>query len=53
MTGDLITQVGNKKVRSSRDLLNEIEKLKLTSGTAMILLVRNGQPIFITLKLVK
>ncbi|MEC7910420.1 MAG: Do family serine endopeptidase [Pseudomonadota bacterium] len=53
MTGDLITQVGNKKVRSSRDFLNEIEKLKETSGTAMILLVRNGQPIFITLKLVK
>ena len=53
MTGDLITQVGNKKVRSSRDFLNEIEKLKETSGSAMILLVRNGQPIFITLKLVK
>ena len=53
VTGDIITQVGTKKVRSSRDFLNEIEKLKETSGSAMILLVRNGQPIFITLKLVK
>ena len=51
--GDVITYLGNNKIRNSRDLKNTIEKVKEDSKTVMIGIVRNGVQTFRSLKLIK
>tara|TARA_B100001013_G_scaffold152298_1_gene90534 strand:- start:2142 stop:3551 length:1410 start_codon:yes stop_codon:yes gene_type:complete len=51
--GDVITYIGNNKIKNSRDLKNTIEKVKEDSKTVMIGVVRNGVQTFRSLKLIK
>ena len=51
--GDVITYIGNIKIRNNRDLTNALEKAKKESKFAMIGIVRNGFQTFRSLKLTK
>ena len=51
--GDVITYIGNSKIRNNRDLTNALEKAKEESKYAMIGIVRNGVQTFRSLKLTK
>ena len=51
--GDVITYIGNIKIRNNRDLTNALEKAKEESKFAMIGIVRNGFQTFRSLKLTK
>ena len=51
--GDIIVEIGNDKIRTSRNLSNAIEKAKQSSDTTMVRVIRNGVSIFRSLKLAK
>tara|TARA_B100000678_G_C18209548_1_gene502740 strand:- start:1437 stop:2186 length:750 start_codon:yes stop_codon:yes gene_type:complete len=51
--GDIITYLGNNKIRNNRDLSSALEKVKESSDAVMIGIVRNGIQTFRSLKLTK
>ena len=51
--GDIITYLGNNKIRNNRDLSSALEKAKESSDAVMIGIVRNGIQTFRSLKLTK
>ena len=53
LKGDVITYIGNRKIRSNRELTNALEKAKEESNSVMIGIVRNGVQTFRSLKLTK
>ena len=53
LKGDVITYIGNRKIRSNRELTNTLEKAQEESNSVMIGIVRNGVQTFRSLKLTK
>ena len=53
LKGDVITYIGNRKIRSNRELTNTLEKAQKESNSVMIGIVRNGVQTFRSLKLTK
>ncbi len=51
--GDIITYLGNNKIRNNRDLSSALEKAKESSDAVMVGIVRNGVQTFRSLKLTK
>ena len=51
--GDVITYIGNSKIRNNRDLSKALEKAKEESNSVMIGIVKNGIQTFRSLKLTK
>ena len=53
LKGDVITYIGNRKIRSNRELTNTLEKAQEESNSVMVGIVRNGVQTFRSLKLTK
>ena len=51
--GDIITYVGNQKIRTNRELENSLERSKEFSDTVMVGIFRDGVQTFRSVKLTK
>ena len=51
--GDIITYVGNQKIRTNRELENSLERSKEFSDTVMVGIIRDGVQTFRSVKLTK
>ena len=51
--GDIITYIGNQKIRTNRELENSLERAKEFSDTVMIGIFRDGVQTFRSVKLTK